>query len=421
MSGMVTVREWVEAIGKEVELPPLLPWQHEFVRGMRTFNIIAAARRSGKTTLACWISLREALQGGLVWWVAPTYNMADRGWRDVLVPLAERFGGKVRKKDKIVEFIGGGRVQALSAEREADLTGSGLSLVVVDEADHPRLDRSLLSTYLLPALIDRAGKLLLISALYPNGGNGWFRELLAYAQSGQDPDWWGMVVTAEENILLSRTATERVRRAMELLDPLSAAQQLDVMERAGGTRRLFPDLERFLVDRVEGRIGPVVMGLDPGGFSDPTAMVLVDLGHSPPVAFQAFLVPPGRTAGEVADEALEIARTFGVDLITVERNGAGTMVAAELMRRGEARVYPVFTSDEKKVEWVGRLAEMLRRGELRVAKVPELVDQLARASVAGRGRGGPKVVVEGAPHDDVWMALLLAVAGMDAMQVPIGG
>lgn len=393
----------MEAGGKT--LPPLLPWQAEFVKKMKTFNIIEAGRRSGKTTLACWLALREALMGGQVWWVSATYDMASRGWEEILVPLARDFGGRVQKRKRLVSFPGGGTVQAHSADRPDNLVGSGLSAVILDEADHPSLDRRLLSSSLLPALVDRGGWLLLISAPFPGGGNGWFGELLEYALRGQDPDWFAMRVPSTVNTLLPQAHLQRVRRAMEILDPGASHQQFDIVA-ARARRSVFVNPRRFVrsLYRVQ---GPVEMGLDVGGLHDPTAIALIDRGSR--TLYLAETLPPGLTVAELMRELRLYFEHHPIHAICLERNGVGAAVLPELYEAfsDRAAIIDIFMNADLKLSLTIQIHDALESGELFIADIPELIEALESIDLV-RSPSGRAMPRSSLPHDDLFSAALLA-------------
>jgi len=405
----------MEIDGKK--LPPLLPWQAEFVSKMRTFNIIEAGRRSGKTTLACWLALREALRGGQVWWVSATHEMAKRGWEEILVPMARDFGGRVQRKNRIVLFPGGGTVQSHSADRPDNLVGSGLSAIILDEADHPSLDRRLLSGSLLPALVDRGGWLLLISAPFPGGGNGWFSELLQYALKGEDPDWFAMRVSSSANILLPQAHMERVRRAMEILDPASSHLQFDIMA-SRNRRAVFINPARFTreVKRVE---GPVEMGLDIGGLHDPTAVVLIDRPSK--TIYLAETLPPGLTTRELLEEIALFLQHHPIHAICLERNGVGGAVLPELWDRfgNKVAIIDVFMNADLKLSLTVQLHDALEGGELFIAPIPELIAVLESIDLV-RQPSGRAVPRSSLPQDDLFSATLLAFYAHQAALETIG-
>ena len=65
----------------------LLPWQQEVWTDDTRFKIVAAGRRTGKSRLAAWMLIVNALQAdrGQVFYVAPTQGQArDIMWQTLL-------------------------------------------------------------------------------------------------------------------------------------------------------------------------------------------------------------------------------------------------------------------------------------------------------------------------------------------------
>jgi len=65
----------------------LLPWQQEVWEDDTRFKIVAAGRRTGKSRLAAWLLIVNALQTdrGHVFYVAPTQGQArDIMWQTLL-------------------------------------------------------------------------------------------------------------------------------------------------------------------------------------------------------------------------------------------------------------------------------------------------------------------------------------------------
>jgi len=56
----------------------LLPWQQEVWESKTRFKVVAAGRRTGKSRLAAWLLIVNALQSGKgnVFYVAPTQGQA---------------------------------------------------------------------------------------------------------------------------------------------------------------------------------------------------------------------------------------------------------------------------------------------------------------------------------------------------------
>ena len=65
----------------------LLPWQQDVFSDTTRFKIVAAGRRTGKSRLAAWLLIINALQTekGQVFYVAPTQGQArDIMWSTLL-------------------------------------------------------------------------------------------------------------------------------------------------------------------------------------------------------------------------------------------------------------------------------------------------------------------------------------------------
>ena len=65
----------------------LLPWQQDVFADPARFKIVAAGRRTGKSRLAAWMLIINALQTGRghVFYVAPTQGQArDIMWQTLL-------------------------------------------------------------------------------------------------------------------------------------------------------------------------------------------------------------------------------------------------------------------------------------------------------------------------------------------------
>src|SRR3990167_871166 len=81
-------------------LPRPLPHQREILLSDRRFKVVCCGRRFGKTTIGLisvldghgpWTGPRKhgrpkfmgALHGGAIYWVAPTFPIAQKIWRDL--------------------------------------------------------------------------------------------------------------------------------------------------------------------------------------------------------------------------------------------------------------------------------------------------------------------------------------------------
>lgn len=166
-------------------LPPLHPLQRQVADHPARYRVIAAGRRWGKSRLAAALCLQAALRppGGRVFWIAPTYKIAEVGWREIK-GLARQLHATIREQDKRASLgQTRGWIQVRSADDPQSLRGEGLNFCVFDECAYTREEAW--TEAIRPALADRQGSALFISS--PNGKN-WFHRLWSQGLQGA-PDW----------------------------------------------------------------------------------------------------------------------------------------------------------------------------------------------------------------------------------------
>ena len=171
------------------------------------FRVIAAGRRYGKTTLAVWECIEVAAQGGVAWWVAPTYRDAGIGWRMLMFFASQIPDTEVNKSDRRIMFPGGGWVEARSTHLEGSLRGEGLDFVVLDEA--AQMPQQAWTQEIRPALGDREGRAMFIST--PLGLNNWFHSLFEKAD-GADSDWHAWQLPSWTSPIVSDAEIEALRK-----------------------------------------------------------------------------------------------------------------------------------------------------------------------------------------------------------------
>lgn len=171
----------------QVRLPALHTHQHQVLVHPARYKVVVCGRQWGKTTLGAVMCIVEALRGGEVWWVGPTFPVAIHGWRTVLELANQIPGIKIEGRPMPgVIFPGGGRIEMKSSNDPHSLRGATLSGVVFDEAAFAAPEAW---QYLQPTLAIRGGWATFIST--PKGTN-WFHEL--YEEAGKLEDWmrWRM-------------------------------------------------------------------------------------------------------------------------------------------------------------------------------------------------------------------------------------
>tara|TARA_R100000231_G_scaffold129415_1_gene100781 strand:+ start:497 stop:1756 length:1260 start_codon:yes stop_codon:yes gene_type:complete len=171
----------------DIDFPDLHPAQEQVRDSEARWKILCAGRRFGKSRLGVQLCMQKALDGGRVWWVAPTFAIARVGWRDV-VAAAQSFpkevGVDIKVGDMTVYFPSGGSIAVKSADNPQRLRGEGLHYLVMDEAAFVREETW--TEVLRPTLTENKGEALFIST--PIGMDNWFYKLWEKAEMADDWD-----------------------------------------------------------------------------------------------------------------------------------------------------------------------------------------------------------------------------------------
>ena len=169
----------------DIDFPDLHPAQEEVRDSEARWKILCAGRRFGKSRLGVQLCMQKALDGGRVWWVAPTFAIARVGWRDVVAAASEfpkEAGVNIKIGDMEVTFPSGGSISVKSADNPQRLRGEGLNYLVMDEAAFVREETW--TEVLRPTLTENKGQALFIST--PIGMDNWFYHLWEKADKAED-------------------------------------------------------------------------------------------------------------------------------------------------------------------------------------------------------------------------------------------
>jgi predicted phage terminase large subunit-like protein len=185
--------------------------QLEVFNDTTRFRIVAAGRRFGKSRLAAWMLLIEALKSTSkdVFYVAPTYQQA----KDILWGLLKELGHEVIKSahenTSVLTLVNGRKIYLKGADRPDTLRGVGLAFCVIDE--YADIKPNVWEQILRPALADVQGGALFIGT--PKGRNH-FYELYTFAESGKDKQWAGFHYSSYDNPLIPASEIEAAKTSM---------------------------------------------------------------------------------------------------------------------------------------------------------------------------------------------------------------
>jgi phage terminase large subunit-like protein len=208
----------------------LLEWQKKVWASPARFKVVAAGRRTGKSRLAAWMLIVNALQTdkGHVFYIANTQGQA----RDVLWQVLLELGAPVIANSHVnnmqITLINGSTISLKGADRPETMRGVSLKFVVLDE--YGSMKPEVWEQIIRPALADQKGTALFIGT--PFGRNHFF-ELFKYAESGVDDEFQAWHFTSFDNELLDPKEIEAAKKSMS-----SFAFRQEFMasfEAAGGT------------------------------------------------------------------------------------------------------------------------------------------------------------------------------------------
>lgn len=189
----------------------LLPWQQEVWADETRFKIIAAGRRTGKSRLAAWTLIINALQAdkGHVFYVAPTQGQA----RDIMWNTLLELGHPVITSSHInnlqIKLINGATISLKGGDRPETMRGVSLKYLVLDE--YADIKPSVWEEILRPALADQKGSAMFIGT--PMGRNH-FYELFKYAEMADDPTYKAWHFTSYDNPLLDPEEIDVAKKSM---------------------------------------------------------------------------------------------------------------------------------------------------------------------------------------------------------------
>lgn len=193
----------------------LLPWQQEVWQSPAKFLVVAAGRRTGKTELAAWRLIINALTDGIKdldaarFYVAPTQGQA----RDVMWKKLLQLGSSVITNTHVnnleVTLVNGQTISLKGADRPETMRGVKLADLVLDE--YADMKPFVLEEILMPALSDYDAGYLMIGS--PMGRNHFYGEYKK-AELGKDEDYAAFHFTSFDNPLIDPKLIEKRREQM---------------------------------------------------------------------------------------------------------------------------------------------------------------------------------------------------------------
>ena len=238
----------------------LLDWQKKVFNDNSRFKVIAAGRRTGKSRLAAWMLIINALQAerGHVFYVAPTQGQA----RDIMWSTLLELGHPVIAGSHInnlqIKLVNGATISLKGADRPETMRGVSLKFLVMDE--YADMKPEVWEQILRPALADQKGSALFIGT--PMGRNH-FYELFKYAELGDDEDFKSWHFTSYDNNIIDPAEIDRAKRSMS---SYAFRQEFMASFEAMGSEMFKEDWVRYEEDEPDG--GEYYIAVDLAGFEE---------------------------------------------------------------------------------------------------------------------------------------------------------
>lgn len=196
------------------------PGQRVVVDSTARYKVLNCGRRWGKTKIGCKVLIDQANsapEGSVLWWVAPTYKIVKRGYRELLRQLPPGLLTHSPPPDTnfdagrsvILKFKNGTQIEFYSAERPEGMLGEGVHFAVLDEA--ATMPSRIWEQIVRPTLMDKKGGGLLIST--PRGRN-WFYKRWLMGQDPQEPDWSSWTFTSYDNPYVEDSEVQAMKKEL---------------------------------------------------------------------------------------------------------------------------------------------------------------------------------------------------------------
>lgn len=391
--------------------------------------VVAAGVRCGKTMAAAWEMFYESMlprKEFIGWTVAPTTNLADIVFDQVLQYLREHFRKQPnllqeRITDGELEFpnFGGGRSRiyrksTFDAAGKGKLTGQAVDFMVIDEAAKIQHD-SIWDNELSTRLVDRGGKVLLISS--PMGQGGFFARLYHEGlMVGSDsigirmPSWMNPHIPPEKFSKIRAITPARAWRqewcAEFIAQDGNVFGESDLMRCSRGE---FEDPEQGV---------DYFAGVDLAMSEDYTVVLLFRRDqYDCPVLVRMMRmqrVPPSEQMRRVCS----LLKQYNNAPAYVDATGLGKPFIQSFQQMG-AQVIPITWNAPKKTEMTRNAMLLIENGYMTLPRQDQAPEIIRELSVYRWKQVGGYEVGEAPPgyHDDIVSAMLMGCMWFKAMGI----
>lgn len=240
----------------------LLPWQQEVYGDPARFKVVAAGRRTGKTQLAAWMLIIEALKAtkGRVFYIAPTQQQARDVIWNTLMELGKDVIASAHINNLEIKLVNGITISLKGGDRPETMRGVSLNFVVIDEYADVKPD--VWELILRPALSDLKGRALFIGT--PMGRNH-FYELHRDAGMGVLDDYAAFHFTSYDNPFLDNSEIDAAKKTMS---SFAFRQEYEASFEAAGSDIFKEEWVKYTDEDSDDVSGDYYIAIDLAGFQE---------------------------------------------------------------------------------------------------------------------------------------------------------
>jgi hypothetical protein len=396
------------------------PGQREIHESPAPRRVVACGVRWGKSVAAAMEGLAAAMaprDRSIGWIAAPTYDLADKVFRELVVLAAEHLRHRIvtlkeGEKRLVLRNMAGGisEIRGKSADNPISLLGEGLDWLIVDEA--ARLKPSIWEGHLSQRLIDKRGWALLIST--PRG-KGYFYDLFRRGQGeGRDPDYESWNHPSWTNPHLDAALIEEERGRL----PERVFRQEYGGEFMEGSGQVFRNVRECAIGTWQNPMpdAPYLAGLDLARVEDYTVLVIMNTKREVVFVDRFHRLDWNLQVNRIKASVDRYRRAS----ILVDSTGAGEPIF-ETLRRAGCRVEPYPFTQKSKAALIDNLSILFEKREIVLPRPelwPEGIDELESFQFSVTDSGGVRTGAPSGFHDDCVIALALAAWAVRWRKVP---
>lgn len=383
--------------------------QRAVVEAQERFQLLCCGRRWGKTKIGAKKALSHTRKHKqMVWWVAPTYKIVKRGYREVLRQLPDGLLTHTPPQDSafdagrsiVLKFKNGSRMEFYSAERPEGMLGEGVDFAVLDEA--ALMSPAIWEQTVRPTLMDRQGGGLMIST--PRGRN-WFYYMFLRGQDPDMPDYISWQHPSSDNPYLAPEEIEEMEATM----PRILFEQEVLAQFVSNAAAVFRFDQSQIVAHSRPK-GHVVVGVDLAKTQDFTVFSAVRADDRMPCGYERLHELSWPMQRNKLKSFVKRLRKQGADHVTLvmDSTGVGDPIVDDMEADGYDVVPINFT--KTKQHMVMQLSKDLEDGYALLS--PERIDEFENYTYTITPTGKFTYSAPEGQHDDVVSAKLLQHWGL---------